>query len=116
MVRRSLGSRSGQATVELLVAIPLVVLAGAIALQLLLTGYALILADGAAEAGALAVAAGRPVRAAIARSLPGWAEERVEVAIRGGEVTVRLSPPAPIAAIGEHLAVTSTGYAKPRER
>jgi hypothetical protein len=116
MTRRSFGSRSGQATVELLVAIPLLALAGAIALQLLLAGYALILADGAAEAGALALAAGRPVRAAVGRSLPGWAEERAEVAIRGGEVTVRLPPPAPIAAIGEHLAVTSSGYAKPRER
>jgi hypothetical protein len=116
MIRSSFGPRSGQATVELLVAIPLLALAGAVALQLLLAGYALILADGAAEAGALALAAGRPVRAAVGRSLPGWAKESVGVAIRGGEVTVRLPPPAPIAAIGEHLAVTSSGYAKPSER
>jgi hypothetical protein len=116
MVRRSSRSSAGQATVELLVAIPLLALAGAIALQLLLAGYALILADGAAEAGALALAAGRPVRVAVGRSLPGWAKERTEVVIRDGEVTVRLPPPAPIAAIGEHLAVTSSGYATPRAR
>jgi hypothetical protein len=101
--------------VELLAAIPLLVLAGSIALQLLLAGYALILADGAAEAGALALAAGRPVRAAVEQSLPEWAKERVEVAVGGGEVTVRLRPPAPIAAIGEHLAVTSNSFARPAE-
>ncbi len=107
---------AGQATVELLAAIPLLALAGSIALQLLLAGYALILADGAAEAGALALAAGRPAKAAVGDSLPAWAREKVEVAVRGGEVTVRLSPPAPIAAIGERLAVTSSAYAKPEQR
>ena len=113
MTRESLGDGRGQATVELLAAIPLLVLAGSVALQLLLTGYALLLADGAAEAGALALAAGKPARPAVEQSLPQWAQERVEVAVRGGEVTVRLSPPAPIAAIGERLAVTSSGYARP---
>jgi hypothetical protein len=113
MARGSTGNSAGQATVELLTAVPLLALAGSIALQLLLTGYTLTLADGAAEAGALALAAGRPAKAAVARSLPGWAEERVEVAVSGGEVTVRLRPPAPLAAIGERLAVTSRGYARP---
>jgi hypothetical protein len=101
--------------VELLAAIPLLALAGSVALQLLLTGYALLLADGAAEAGALALAAGRPVRPAVEQSLPQWAEEAVEVSVRGGEVTVKLPPPAPIAAIGERLTVTSSGYARPEE-
>ena len=44
----------GQATVELVAALPALLLAGLLALQLLATGYALTLADGAAEAGALA--------------------------------------------------------------
>ena len=105
----------GQATVELLAAIPLLVLAGSVALQLLLAGYALTLADGAAEAGALALAAGRPARAAVEGSLPQWAEERVEIVVRGGEVRVRLRPPAPLAAIGDRLAVTSSSYARPAE-
>jgi hypothetical protein len=114
--RHSLDNSRGQATVELLAAIPLLALAGSVALQLLLTGYALLLADGAAEAGALALAAGHPARPAVERSLPQWARERVEVAVRGGEVTVRLPPPAPIAAIGERLAVSSSGYARSGER
>ena len=45
---------------ELIAALPALLLAGFIALQLLAAGYALTLADGAAEAGALALASGRP--------------------------------------------------------
>jgi hypothetical protein len=51
-----MGRDSGQATVEAVAAVSLLVLAGSIALQLLVAGYALTLADGAAEAGALALA------------------------------------------------------------
>ena len=65
-------------------------MAGSIALQLLLAGYALTLADGAAEAGALALAAGRPAKGAAREALPGWAEEDGEISVRGGGVTVRL--------------------------
>jgi hypothetical protein len=103
----------GQATVELLAAIPLLLLAGAIALQLLLAGYALTLADGAAEAGALALAGGRPAKSAAEGSLPAWAEDKAEIAVRGGEVTVRLAPPSLLAAIGDHLTVTSSSFARP---
>src|SRR5436190_12328648 len=50
----------GQASVELLAGVPALLVAGLIALQLLAAGYSLTLADGAAEAGAMALAAGRP--------------------------------------------------------
>lgn len=103
----------GQATVELLAALPLIALAAAVALQLLLAGYALTLADGAAEAGALALAAGRSARAAAEGSLPEWATQRAEIVVRGGAVTVRLRPPSPLAALGDRLAVTSSSYARP---
>jgi hypothetical protein len=105
---------SGQATIEVLAAVPLLILAGAVALQLLLCGYALTLADGAAEAGALALAAGRPAKRAAENSLPAWAAERSEVAIRGGEVTVRLLPPSLLGAAAKHLAVRSRSYARPK--
>ena len=52
----------GQATVELVAALPALLLTGLLVLQLLATGYALTLADGAAEAGALALASGGPAR------------------------------------------------------
>jgi hypothetical protein len=107
---------AGQATVELVAAIPLLVLAGSVALQLLLTGYALTLADGAAEAGALALAADRPAKQAAEGSLPSWAEDDAEVSVRGGEVTVRLAPPSLLAAVADRLTVTSSSYARPADR
>jgi hypothetical protein len=104
----------GQATVELLAALPALALAGLVAFQLLCVGYALTLADGAAEAGALALAAGRPVKEAARAALPGWAEEQVAITVRGREVTVRVEPPSPLPAIAARSAVTSSAVAKPR--
>jgi hypothetical protein len=111
-----MAEQRGQATVELLAAIPLLLVVAAIALQLLLAGYALTLVDGAAEAGALALAAGRPAKSAAEESLPAWAEDRAEIAVRGGEVTVRLAPPSLLAAVADHLVVTSNSYARPAGR
>ena len=74
------------------------------------------LADGAAEAGALALAAGRPAKSAAEGSLPSWAEDKAEIAVRGGEVTVRLAPPSLLAALGDRLAVTSRSFARPAGR
>jgi len=108
------GGSSGQATVELVAALPALLLAGLLALQLLATGYALTLADGAAEAGALALASGRPAVAAARDALPGWAEDDVKVSVSGGLVTVRLPPPSPLPAVAERLAVTSSAAARPR--
>jgi hypothetical protein len=104
----------GQATVELIAALPALLLAGLLALQLLATGYTLTLADGAAEAGALALAAGAPAVGAARDALPAWAEENVEVTVGGGRVTVRVPPPALLPSIGETLAVTSSATARPR--
>jgi hypothetical protein len=103
----------GQASVELVAALPALLLAGLLALQLLAAGYALTLADGAAEAGALALAAGGSAEQAARGALPGWAEDDVEVAVAGGEVSVRLRPPSPFAAVAARLAVTSTASARP---
>jgi hypothetical protein len=104
---------AGQATVETLAAIPLLLLAGGVALQLLLAGYALTLADGAAEAGALALAGGHPAVEAVEASLPAWAADRADIAVQGGKVTVRLSPPSLFALVADQLAVTSRSYARP---
>jgi hypothetical protein len=106
--------QAGQATVETIAALPALLLAGYVAFQLLAAGYALSLADGAAEAGALALASGRPAARATRDALPAWAAEQVEVAVRGGRVTVRLPPPALSAAIGERLTVTASAAARPR--
>jgi hypothetical protein len=101
--------------VELVAAIPVLLLAGILSLQLLAAGYALTLADGAAEAGALALAAGQPAEDAARGALPGWANEDVDVTVRGGEVSVRLRPPSPLPALADRLAVTSSAFARPAQ-
>jgi hypothetical protein len=103
----------GQATVELVAALPALLLAAAVALQLLVAGYAMTLADGAAEAGALALASGGSAAKAAREALPGWAKDEVSVAVEGGTVSVRLRPPSPIAAVADRLAVSSSANARP---
>ena len=99
---------------ELVAALPALLLGGYIAFQLLAAGYALTLADGAAEAGALALASGRPPTEAAREALPAWAAEEVEVSVRGGRVTVTLPPPALSSGIAEHLTVSGSAAARPR--
>lgn len=103
----------GQATVELVAAIPALLLSALVALQLLAAGYALTLADGAAEAGALALTSGGSAVEAAHDALPGWAEDDVAVAVEGGEVTVRLRPPSPFRAVADRLQVSSSAAARP---
>lgn len=103
----------GQATVELVAALPALLLAALVALQLLAAGYALTLADGAAEAGAVALTVGGSPARAAREALPGWAREDVEVSVEGSEVSVRLRTPSPLAALSRRLAVQSTASASP---
>ncbi len=103
----------GQATVELVAALPALLLAALVALQLLAAGYALTLADGAAEAGALALASGGSAAAAARASLPGWAADDVSVSVEGGEVSVQLRPPSPFGAVARRLTVASSAAARP---
>ena len=107
-MRPKLPDEAGQASIEVLAAVPLLLLAGVVALQLLVTGYSLTLADGAAEAGTLAVVAGREAEPAVRAALPGWARERADVESGAGAVTVSLRPPSPFAAVAQSLEVSST--------
>ena len=105
-------SERGQASLELLATLPLVIVAGVLCLQLLAAGYALTLADGAAEAGAVALASKLPPEPAVEAALPGWAKERIAVERDGGRVTVSLRPPSPFAAIGRVLEVSSSAWVR----
>ena len=102
----------GQASLEFLATVPAMVVGAMIAIQLAITGYALHLADGAAEAGALAAAAGADAEAAAVAALPGWAAERVDVTVDGGQVEVAVRPPAPHPGIAEALEVTGAAWAR----
>jgi hypothetical protein len=103
----------GQATVELVAALPALLLAALMTLQLLAAGYAMTLADGAAEAGALALASGGSAAKAVREALPGWADDDVSVAVEGGTVSVRLRPPSPIPALSKRLTISSSASARP---
>jgi Flp pilus assembly protein TadG len=110
--RRSAGE-AGQASVELAVLAPLLVLVVLAAAQLLAAGAAAALADHAAEAGAVALLQGTDPAAAARAAVPGWSRERMAVAIVGRRVRVRLRPPAPIAALGGLLDASGTADAGP---
>ena len=116
---RRLGERpraSGQASIELLAAIPALALAAVLGLQLLLVGYTLTIADGAAEAGAVAGAAGRDAREAARNALPSWARGRAAVAFADGRVRVAVRPPAPLPALADALEVSSEAWSRPPPR
>jgi len=115
MAECSLGDQSGQAQIELIAGIPALLLAALISLQLLAVGYAQSLADGAAEAGAIAAADGRDSEVAAKAGLPGWTDSRVEVESGDGKVVVELDPPALLPGLGDRLGVSSTAYARPAE-
>lgn len=102
----------GQATLELLAAIPLMLGVGLIVFQLLAMGYCSSLADQAAEAAALALAADRDPVAAAEATVPGWARDRLDVATEGGELTVSLAPPSPLAAVGVAPRVSSSAWVR----
>lgn len=85
--------------------LPVVLVVGLACLQLLAVGYAKVLAGTAAEAGALALAAGADPRAGVREALPGWARARARIAVDGGRVAVRLRPPAALGVLADRLAV-----------
>jgi hypothetical protein len=104
---------SGQATVELIAGLPVLLGAGLIALQLLTVGYCSTVADAAAEAGALALAGGRPVAPAVAGALPKWARDRADIHGSGGRIAVELRVPSLLEPLGTSSSVSSSAWARP---
>ena len=103
--RAGFGAQRGQASVELLGALPVVLLLGLACFQLLAVGYAKVHAGAAAEAGALALVAGGDPAAAARESLPGWSRAQARVVEEGGLVRVTLRPPSPLARLARELEV-----------
>ena len=99
---RSVGER-GQATVEVLGILPVVLVVAWAACQALAAGAARELADHAAEAGAVALLQDADPRDAARGALPGWARDRLAVHVAGADVHVRLRPPAIVPGLGSLL-------------
>jgi hypothetical protein len=96
---------AGQASVEFLAALPLLLAVAAFAVQALAVGYASVLAGNATEAAALAVAGGGDPEMAARTALPEWSRARAHLAIADGEVQLRLRPPTLLRALGRKLEV-----------
>src|SRR5205085_7697425 len=88
-------SESGQASVELLGALPALLVVGLVVLQLLAIGYAKVLAGDAAEAGALALAGGADAARAARDAVPGWSKAGMRGRVAGREGRVTMRPPSP---------------------
>jgi pilus assembly protein CpaE len=98
----------GQASLELLGLLPLLVAIALAAAQLLAVGYSSVLAGNAAEAGALALAGGGNPRAGSRAALPGWSRAHARVSVSGGRVRVELRPPVLLRALAERLEVSAS--------
>jgi hypothetical protein len=98
-------SQRGQASVEVLGAVPAVLLVGLVMLQILAVGYSSVLAGSAAEAGALALAAGADPEAGVREALPGWIRAHAQVSVRRGRVRVRVRPPSPLRVVSRRFEV-----------
>jgi hypothetical protein len=96
----------GQASLELLGVLPALLALALAVSQIFAVGYASVLAGNAAEAGALALAAGADAEAGVREALPGWSRAGARVSVQNGEVTVRLHPPSALKALAERLEVT----------
>ena len=104
----ALGEQRGQATVEVLGAVPVLLVLGLVCFQLLAVGYAAVLAGNAAEAGALAAAGGSDARGAAKAAVPGWQRARMKVDVEGQRVSVRMRPPSPLDSVEDALEVAAS--------
>lgn len=98
---------------ELLGAAALLALAGLAAFHILAAGQAAAVADGAAEAAALALANGRDPEQAAAAAAPGWPRRAIRVERNGGEVRVTLVPKTPLGIVRDRLRVTGAAWVRP---
>jgi hypothetical protein len=104
---RGMRASSGQAAVELVALLPLVVAVGLAILQALAAGVAVELAGHAAQSGAVAIAEGRDGAAAARAALPGWTHARLHVEVDGTRVRVRVMPPSLLPGAGARLAASA---------
>ncbi len=109
-----MAAERGQASVELLGALPVVLLVGAVLLQLLAVGYSAALAGSAAEAGALAVAGGGDALPAARAAVPDWSRAGLRVEAGGGRVAVRLRPPSPLSLVRRKLELHASAEVQDR--
>jgi hypothetical protein len=107
---------AGQASIELVGGLVVLLFVSLVGFQLLAFGYGAVMADHAAEAAALALANGEdPARAADA-AVPGWPKNALRVRSAFHRVDVTLLPPTPLSFLRGRLAVTGEAAVRQRPR
>jgi hypothetical protein len=104
---------SGQATVELVALVPVLLLVVLTAAALLAGHGAREQAGHAAQAGAMAMLQGRDPRESARRALPHGVRRRARVEIHGRRVTVRVRPRLPLVARAMTAEVTADAGPEP---
>lgn len=112
-MRPALRSACGQATVELVALLPLLLAVGLSAAALVAGHSANEQAGIAAQAGAMAVLQGADPRQAAERALPAELRSRATIAVDGRRVTVRLRPRVPVAAVAAVMTAEVSADAGP---
>jgi hypothetical protein len=84
----------GQATIETVALLPILLLLAVAAWQGLLIGWTALEAQQAARAGARAALGGERPAPAVGSSLPGSMRDEVEIHRAGGRLTVRVRVPS----------------------
>jgi hypothetical protein len=107
---------AGQATVELVGLLPLLVAAGFGVFSALASAKAEELASSAAEAGAVALLQEHDPEEAARAALPGWSRRQARIRVDGRRVTVHVRPRGPVDAINERLTASVTADAGPEAR
>ena len=97
----------GQAAIELVALVPVLLAAGLVVMQLLIAGATAEYAGQAAEAGAVAILQDHDPANAARSAIPSWTGRNVHVRVRGRRVTVRLRPRSLLPEAGELLATTA---------
>jgi hypothetical protein len=109
LTHRPAAGERGQASVELVAALPLVLLAGLLAWQLALAGHTAWECAHAARAAARADAVGRSAEAAARSAVPRSLERGLSVRrLREGGVRVSLRVPLIVRAWGKAFTVAAT--------
>jgi hypothetical protein len=104
----------GQATVETVALLPLIVLVGALLWQAVVAGQALWLSGAAARAAARAAAVGGDAQVAARGALPPRLESGLRVRAAGGRVRVAVRVPAVLS--GGSIFTVRARAAFPRQR
>lgn len=115
-MRRAHTGEGGQASVELVALLPLIVLVGALLWQAVVAGQALWLSGAAARAAARATAVGGDAEAAARGALPPRFDDGVHVSAAKGGKGVRVTVPIPSVISRGAIASVESSASFPEQR